>query len=73
MVQKAIHISTRIYEIPSTEELTDTEHNWYVANAAFRSGDVIHGLEVDWKIVKQDKEGPSEACTQISNVLPIKD
>ena len=37
MVQKAIRISTRIYENSSTGELTDTEHDWYVANAAFRS------------------------------------
>lgn len=40
----------------SAGELTDTEHEGYVANATLGSRDVINRLKVDWKIIEQKEE-----------------
>lgn len=51
------------------EELTNTEHERYVANTTLRSRYIVDGLEIYWKVVEQGEERPSKACYSISDAL----
>ena len=41
---------------------TNAEYKGYVADAAFRGGDTVDGLEVDGKVVEEGEERAGEAA-----------
>lgn len=66
-VKKATHVSTSVYARSCARVLTNTEHEWYVANATLGSRDIVHRLKVEWEIVEQKEKGASGALITISN------